>query len=210
MFTYYILYVHLHLWHYVCLICLLLLGCIDTWPGHTAGSPSVPSDPLQSVMAETGSLDTAAALSLQRAGGTLPCWTWAGDKIKNILHWNVKSTDTKCFSWWAKLAGFITVLAQTHYTGQKVSSHILSHVAVADICLYSINEESQCLCATTWTTLAVFSGSVSSGKSGSISATPSPSSIVCSSSGTWQRATEQPQAPCQLQPINCRKQAWIL
>ncbi|KAG7226989.1 hypothetical protein INR49_022335 [Caranx melampygus] len=47
---------------------------------------------------------------------------------------------------------------------------------------------------------------VSSGKSGSISATPSPSSIGCSSSDTWQRPTEQPQASCQLQNIHCSKQ----
>lgn len=64
----------------------------------------------------------------------------------------------------------------------------------------------QCLCATTWATLAVFSGSVSSGKSGSISATPSPSSIGCSSSDTWQRPREQPQASCQLHNIHCSKQ----
>lgn len=138
MFTHYMLY---SMCIYVCLLWLQLLGGIITWPGHTAVSPSVPSGPLQSVMAETGSLDTADALSLQRAGGTLPCWTWAGNKIKNVFHRHVKRTDTQCFSWWAKLDSFIMVLGQTHYTGLKVFSHMLSYVTVADNCLHSINEE---------------------------------------------------------------------
>lgn len=128
---------------WACLFCLHLLDCIVTWPGRTAASPSVPSGPLHSARAGTGSLDTADALSLQTAGGTLPCWTRAGDEIEDIHHWYecARSTDTKRFSSWAKLASFITVLAQKHYTGQKVCSHILPDIKLADNCLHSINED---------------------------------------------------------------------
>lgn len=60
----------------------------------------------------------------------------------------------------------------------------------------------------TWTILALFSGSASSGKSESTSGTLSASSIGCSSSDTWQRAEEKPQA-CQRQHIDGGKQGQI-
>lgn len=121
---------------YVCLHVLCPLTYIITWPGHTPASPSVPSGPLQSVRAGTGSLDTAVVLSPQTAGDTPPCWTPAGDQS-----FFFKLTSTFDKHWQEKSWCMSKVSSQKHNIGQKVFTHILPHINLAENCLFSVNED---------------------------------------------------------------------
>lgn len=161
-------------------------------------SPSAPSGPRQSTRAGREPQDIAVARSLQTAGGTPPCWTQAGNQSYFLLPLTRNHYLHKIVALAARQQPKSKLKKFPHTSYSMLYRWIRGHTKL--IRLFPVP---------TWTILALFSGSVSSGKSESTSGALSPSSIGCSSSDTWHRAGEKPQASCQLQLINGGKQGQI-